>query len=483
MKSSIKIGRDNTNDVIINEPRVSRNHAIISKLSNGGYEVKDLGSSNGTYVNGQKIIQQIIHPGDELRVASSIVNWQDAFENATSSKIDSLIQEAPFAKIKKTITVGSAGDNDIVVSNSFVSMHHAKISVLKNQNYYLQDMGSSNGSFVNGSKIIAKNFSKTDIVKIAGADLPEAWFLHKKLQTGFYKDHKIAFWISFIFFVLIAAAALVYMNRCEWLGWDCTLTAKQVYNRNKNTLVHIEHEYYYTLNINAQTYFVGRNKDLPEFINANPDKQNILPYHKISGNGCFINSAGSILTTPAITNPWLNKAEQDSMLKEVLSSKTITGLTDKSIIIICGETATLKWIQNGVINNQQNYTEATTVNECAWTDSNTAIIHSVKKALPVNAQAAKYSYNIKSKSPLQHTDEKYFGYLELPGNNVMIKDTFYVVRDTANINRFATIPLAESLPRMTEGSAVFNARGELIGIVQQQHVSLIPLFIKQINKH
>ena len=483
MKSSIKIGRDNTNDVIINEPRVSRNHAIITDLYNGGYEVKDLGSSNGTYVNGQKITQQVIYPGDELRVASSIVNWQNAFESASSSKIDSLIQEAPFAKIKKTITVGSASDNDIVISNNFISTHHAKISVLNTGNYYLQDMGSSNGSFVNGSKIIAKNFSKTDVVKIAGDDLPDAWFRHKNLQTGFLKDHKKAILISFTAMLLIATAALSYLNRCKWFGRGCTLTATQVYNLNKNSLVHINHEYYFTIFVNGEKYFVGRNKDLPEFTNANPGKQNILPYQTVSGNGCFIKSDGSILTSPSLINPWLNETEQNKMLQEVLASKTITGLTNKSPIIICGETATLKWIPNGVINNQQNFTEATSVNECSLSDSNTAIIQSVKKALPANAQPANYSFDKKSKTPLHHTDQKYYGYLTLPGNNMMIKDTFYVARDTADINRFSTIPIVDSLPRMEEGSAVFNARGELIGLVQQQHVSLIPFFMKQINKH
>jgi pSer/pThr/pTyr-binding forkhead associated (FHA) protein len=483
MKSSIKIGRDNTNDVIINEPRVSRNHAIITNLFNGGYEVKDLGSSNGTFVNGQQITSQIIYPGDELRVASSLVNWQNAFESPSSGKIDSLIQEAPYAKIKKTITVGSSPGNDLVISNDFVSMFHAKISVLKTGNYYLQDMGSSNGSFVNGSKIISKNFSKTDIIKLAGADLPDSWFRNKKLQTGFIKDHKKAVWISFAALLVMAGATVFYFNRCKWLGLHCSLTANQVYNLNKNTLVHIDHAYYYTIQLNGVKYFVGRNKDLPEFINANPDRQNILAYNKVTGNGCFINPDGSILTSPSITNPWLNDTEQHQMLQEVLDSKTIAGLTIKSPVIICGETATLKWIQNGVINNQQNYTEATTINECALTDSNTAIIQSVKKTLPAHAQAVKYSFDSKSKTHLRHTAEKYFGSFALPGNNMMTKDTFYMARDTADINRFSTMPLAVSLPVMEEGSAVFNARGELIGLVKQQHVSLLPFFLKQINKH
>lgn len=481
MKSSIKIGRDNTNDVIINEPRVSRNHAIITILDNDEYEVKDLGSSNGTYINGQKITQQIIYPGDELRVASSIVNWQNAFESS-SAKIDSVIEEEPFSKIKKTITVGSSGDNDIVIGNEYVSAHHAKISVLKTGNYYLQDMGSSNGSFVNGSRVISKNFSKTDVVKVASADLPDAWFQHKDLQSRFYRDHKKAFWISLSSIFVIAAAILLYFNWCNWFGRGCTLSAKQMYNKYKNTLVHIDHEYYYTVQMNGTKYYIGKNKDLPEFTNANTSKAGLLPYNKVSGNGCFISADGSILTTASVTNPWLNDEEQNKMITEVIASKTIPGLSRKSDIIICGETATLKWIQNGVVNNEQNYIEATSVNECMLTDSTTAIIQSIKKVLPPKATTAKYFFSKTSGKHLHHTDEKYYGYMAMPGNNMMIKDTFFVARDTTNINRSFMLPVFDSLPHMAEGSAVFNARGELIGIVKKQHVSLLPLYIKQITK-
>ncbi len=483
MKSSIKIGRDNTNDVIINEPRVSRNHAIITILANGEYEVKDLGSSNGTYVNGQKITKQIINPGDKLQVASSIVDWQAAFLNLSSVKFDSIIQEEAFAKIKKTITIGSSDDNDIVLNKDHVSTHHAKISLLKNGNYYLQDMGSSNGSFVNGTKVIAKNFSKTDIVKIANIDLPNNWFQHKSLQLRFFKDHKKGVLASISTVLLIIAATLVYFNRCNWFGWDCNLSAKQMYTLNQKTLVHIDHEYYYTILVNGTKYYVGKNKNFTEQTEANTGKQNILPYNKISGNGCFIKSDGSILSSSSITNPWLNKTEQIKMLQEVIKSRTITGLTSKIQVAICGETAALKWIQNGVVNNQQNYTEANAANECTLTDSTTVIIQSIKKILPANAGVVNYSFNEKSDQHMHHTDEKYYGYFVLPKNNEMIKDTFYAAKDTFNINRFSTRPIADSLPFMAEGSSVFNVRGELIGIVQQQHVLLLQQFIEQIINH
>lgn len=48
--SKIRLGRENDNDVVINDMMVSRHHALIQKIKQD-YYIKDLNSSNGTYVN------------------------------------------------------------------------------------------------------------------------------------------------------------------------------------------------------------------------------------------------------------------------------------------------------------------------------------------------------------------------------------------------------------------------------------------------
>ncbi|HUZ17512.1 MAG TPA: FHA domain-containing protein [Spirochaetia bacterium] len=51
MTTTIRIGRDPSNDVVISDdPLVSRRHAII-EIMDGGYRLKDLGSTNQTYLN------------------------------------------------------------------------------------------------------------------------------------------------------------------------------------------------------------------------------------------------------------------------------------------------------------------------------------------------------------------------------------------------------------------------------------------------
>jgi len=49
------IGRDPLSDILINDPEVSRQHALVKKTATGDYYIQDLGSTNGTYVNGRRL--------------------------------------------------------------------------------------------------------------------------------------------------------------------------------------------------------------------------------------------------------------------------------------------------------------------------------------------------------------------------------------------------------------------------------------------
>ena len=61
-----KIGRDTTNEIQLDDITVSRSHAMISKKD--GYNVKDLGSLNGTYLNAIAVRDTKINAGDEIQI-------------------------------------------------------------------------------------------------------------------------------------------------------------------------------------------------------------------------------------------------------------------------------------------------------------------------------------------------------------------------------------------------------------------------------
>ena len=56
--------------VVLADPAVSRKHAAIRKVD-GNYELADLGSTNGVYVNGHKVPKKTLEPGDIIRVGNT----------------------------------------------------------------------------------------------------------------------------------------------------------------------------------------------------------------------------------------------------------------------------------------------------------------------------------------------------------------------------------------------------------------------------
>ena len=61
-----KLGRDMSNEIILDDITVSRSHALIAKSN--GYRIKDLGSLNGSYVNAVAVKESATNAGDEVQI-------------------------------------------------------------------------------------------------------------------------------------------------------------------------------------------------------------------------------------------------------------------------------------------------------------------------------------------------------------------------------------------------------------------------------
>lgn len=71
----ISIGRASDNDVIVDDPEVSRHHCQL-KLQHGAYGFADLGSRNGSWVNGQQVSEVALGPGDSIQIGSTEILFQ-----------------------------------------------------------------------------------------------------------------------------------------------------------------------------------------------------------------------------------------------------------------------------------------------------------------------------------------------------------------------------------------------------------------------
>src|SRR5512138_2939195 len=67
------IGRDSANEIVINDAEVSRKHARLT-FQGGKYVLEDLGSTNGTFVNGQRLAgPRVLKPGEVVSFGEQIV--------------------------------------------------------------------------------------------------------------------------------------------------------------------------------------------------------------------------------------------------------------------------------------------------------------------------------------------------------------------------------------------------------------------------
>ena len=84
------IGRHSTNDIPLPDRTVSKRHAVIGRVR-GQAVVKDLGSRNGTFVNGQKVEKATLSCGDRLKVGSVMLRFFQEDETPTGKVADNTL--------------------------------------------------------------------------------------------------------------------------------------------------------------------------------------------------------------------------------------------------------------------------------------------------------------------------------------------------------------------------------------------------------
>lgn len=140
----VKIGRAQGCNIQINNPVVSGLHAELLILDDGKIFIEDKSSTNGTYVAGQRIepgVETEIRRGDLVQFGSVPLNWAQVPVPDKNTNV------------KHVYNIGSNYRNDMVVSDPYVSRYHAVLRIKKDKKAYLCDVGSRNGTSVNGMKI------------------------------------------------------------------------------------------------------------------------------------------------------------------------------------------------------------------------------------------------------------------------------------------------------------------------------------------
>lgn len=180
--AEIVIGRDESAQICLQKSVISKQHAQLIFDSNSNLFVIDLGSSNGTFLNKQKLEHNVpyqIRTTDELKFAGqhgimlvfnpdnyeTVKKSNDADKDGHGGLTSTNILEK--FKTKNIITIGRSIDNDVTLEHSSISRRHATIEKKSQNEFIITDQNSTNGTYVNGRKLTgAQKISKSDIIII-----------------------------------------------------------------------------------------------------------------------------------------------------------------------------------------------------------------------------------------------------------------------------------------------------------------------------
>lgn len=94
-RSVVNIGRRDDNHLVLDDPRISRYHAQVRAIR-GRFVLFDLNSTGGTFVNGQRITQCVLYPGDVISLSGlSLIFGHDNPPSNTSGKGTEPLRPAP----------------------------------------------------------------------------------------------------------------------------------------------------------------------------------------------------------------------------------------------------------------------------------------------------------------------------------------------------------------------------------------------------
>ncbi|HEU5329535.1 MAG TPA: FHA domain-containing protein [Thermomicrobiales bacterium] len=197
---AVTIGRSVDNLLRLRDDRVSRHHATVTltteETGKAEYTITDLGSSNGTTVNGTPVaprIPLVLRSGDQIAIGETTLAFEApasgpptaptrivaATMSLDGSAVFALAQTAGWIELPNgerrilgvETRIGRSNKNDIQVNDDLISRNHVHIRRIDNH-FVLSDLGSANGVRINGEPVLMpRELRDGDVIELGKTTL------------------------------------------------------------------------------------------------------------------------------------------------------------------------------------------------------------------------------------------------------------------------------------------------------------------------
>ncbi len=174
-KQIINIGRDPSNDIVIDRPTVSAFHAQIVREGNQlvlvhphparGRTLNGL-IYQGKSIGGSETLRKPLARGDVFRISDEHGTFVTlTYNDGSGAPQDVLPEIRPIPLGAQLITLGRASDNTVVLDHPLISGHHARLEQVQG-GYRIVDQGSTNHVFVNAQRVHERVLTPGDEIRI-----------------------------------------------------------------------------------------------------------------------------------------------------------------------------------------------------------------------------------------------------------------------------------------------------------------------------
>lgn len=364
---TIKIGRKkDINDYVIDDQTISGQHAIITILDNQSIIIRDLNSLNGTFVNNKRITSDTeLKPTDTLMLGNKVISIQSILSVPQKTRVSSSIkQENPAVpqNVSAFKTIGRNPDNHIVIASSDVSSKHAILYKLSTGEIVIADSNSTNGTFVNGERIIKRTLQKGDKVSITRNHILDWENIFPPVKPSEKKNRT---WI----FASIAAVAciLISLAGIEWYKNHRDWTEEDIYKKYSDAVCLIYVDYGYVVKLDSQ----GEGENIHKLLGLDEnthliwdEKQEkvIEGTAQSTGTAFFISEDGKMATNLHVCRPWLFSKDSEHIAQVIRTVLKVRALQENPLydtyipqVKVVGEIVTMGIIPNGLPFSNTNF--------------------------------------------------------------------------------------------------------------------------------